>query len=907
MQCSWNRKSWIPVGAAVCLLAVMSSNTYAFKQEFHEQVTERELTNRGFDQDSADEVGDSNYYTDIAEMLVPEAHADNNLLGGASQRLTQLRRQIGDALAVCNRRAALDRLGEALHTTQDIFSHSNSVDNGFPIQNLLALQDGTAECSNSNLRFAPDGLVTGWFSFGFGNNADIYCAGKPAGACCHHFLNKDSPGVVNGARHVAALAAATAGTNAYVDSVELDIRQQFPATSVRMLSQLERAQRMVYFVIDTTGSMGTDIAGVKATVNAFLNGLASSDEAPTLGLATFKDSVNNLGTMCDVEALRNAVNSLFPSGGGDCPEASNAALLSALQQFPVGITDMQLKGGRIMLATDASAKDAFLGSQVEFVARQRGVSIDAILTGDCVAEGSTTPVTAETSDNGDPTPMATAFEAPAISSDPINSPSARTQLRALTERTGGVLFNVSRFEVDDVAPVLLDLSHPDVAVLLRRKLTVSGIASLDMPVDDSVKGPVTFMVTASSAGSLPTLKVRRPDGSIVQPTDVGVTRRQLSSVSSYTINAPAVGMWRVELAGTGAAVLRVFAATDLRLNSVRLLQAAGQRARPQETLVPLEGEPVAGGVATADLRFSTTADVDTIKLLTESGELLETLAAVDRLSERKYRAKLSIPRQVFVIETNGTTAEGNQFVRQVTLPVSPQPLELSLLPEIAVGAPGQSIEMALKVRNLGSATMRYRFRVDAEPQWQIGAPLELSVEGGETVTAVVSVLVPAHATEGDNALIRIFAESLDATAVRNNVSANVLVGPVNQPPECGMVRAELTRLWPPSGEMVPITLLGVTDPDGDAVNLRITQITQDEPVVGPGSGQGAPDGGGVGNEVARVRSERNGNGDGRVYEVDFIADDGNGGACTGSVRTSVPHDRASEAIDSGQEYDATRL
>jgi hypothetical protein len=38
-----------------------------------------------------------------------------------------------------------------------------------------------------------------------------------------------------------------------------------------------------------------------------------------------------------------------------------------------------------------------------------------------------------------------------------------------------------------------------------------------------------------------------------------------------------------------------------------------------------------------------------------------------------------------------------------------------------------------------------------------------------------------------------------------------------------------------------------------------------------------------------LRAERSGKGNGRVYQVDFTADDGQGGSCTGSVNVGVPH------------------
>ena len=59
-----------------------------------------------------------------------------------------------------------------------------------------------------------------------------------------------------------------------------------------------------------------------------------------------------------------------------------------------------------------------------------------------------------------------------------------------------------------------------------------------------------------------------------------------------------------------------------------------------------------------------------------------------------------------------------------------------------------------------------------------------------------------------------------------------------------------------------------------------------------------------------IRAERSGNGDGRVYVINFIGEDGKGGMCVGSVVVKVPHDQSSKscpAVDSGQNYDATAI
>jgi len=126
----------------------------------------------------------------------------------------------------------------------------------------------------------------------------------------------------------------------------------------------------------------------------------------------------------------------------------------------------------------------------------------------------------------------------------------------------------------------------------------------------------------------------------------------------------------------------------------------------------------------------------------------------------------------------------------------------------------------------------------------------------------------------------------------------------NRPPVCSAAAPSMSLIWPANNKMVPIQVLNVSDPDGDALQITITAIFQDEPV---GSGKNSPDGEGVGTSTAQVRAERQGGGNGRVYHIDFQASDGAGGVCTGEVLVGVPHDqgKGSTPVDDGRLYDST--
>ncbi len=142
-------------------------------------------------------------------------------------------------------------------------------------------------------------------------------------------------------------------------------------------------------------------------------------------------------------------------------------------------------------------------------------------------------------------------------------------------------------------------------------------------------------------------------------------------------------------------------------------------------------------------------------------------------------------------------------------------------------------------------------------------------------------------------------------------TSSVTITVLNRPPECSMAAPSVSSLWPPNHQMVPVSVLGVTDPEGDSITITITSIHQDEPVNDIADGNTDVDGTGVGTGTAMVRAERSGSkqnpGNGRVYHIGFSADDGNGGTCSGVVNVGVPHDQGGQSvpIDDGPLYDST--
>jgi len=138
-------------------------------------------------------------------------------------------------------------------------------------------------------------------------------------------------------------------------------------------------------------------------------------------------------------------------------------------------------------------------------------------------------------------------------------------------------------------------------------------------------------------------------------------------------------------------------------------------------------------------------------------------------------------------------------------------------------------------------------------------------------------------------------------------SAVTTVDVGNAPPDCSAAEPSVDTLWPANHKFVAVDILGVFDPDGDAVTITVDSIWQDEPVNSTGDGNHEPDGTGVGTPSAAVRAERAGGGNGRVYHMSFTAEDGYGGSCTGVVLVGVPKSEGSKGgpVDDGALYDST--
>jgi PKD repeat protein len=145
----------------------------------------------------------------------------------------------------------------------------------------------------------------------------------------------------------------------------------------------------------------------------------------------------------------------------------------------------------------------------------------------------------------------------------------------------------------------------------------------------------------------------------------------------------------------------------------------------------------------------------------------------------------------------------------------------------------------------------------------------------------------------------------DGHSDSNLATVAITVTPVNDPPVCEAAQIDGPQLWPPNHVMAQLQVRGVDDVDDDPVTVQATSVFQDEPVNAQADGDTSPD---ATLSPLQVRSEKSGQGDGRVYHIRFRGTDGQGGTCTGTVQVCVPHDQSPTVTcgDGGPLYDSTQ-
>jgi len=194
-------------------------------------------------------------------------------------------------------------------------------------------------------------------------------------------------------------------------------------------------------VIDDTGSMSNELQGVKSALASFIGDQGANNGATSrevfYELITFKDAPSlRLSSTNDTAAALAAVQSIYPSGGGDCPEDAIGGLSLAVGR---AATDDNTEGA-VVLVTDASPRGGDINGLIS-AAQAAGIKVHVMLSGDCV----------------DPAAAKASERQGVVSQSTVSADSARQVFARIAEETGGSYYYMPAGSAQDYANVLREI------------------------------------------------------------------------------------------------------------------------------------------------------------------------------------------------------------------------------------------------------------------------------------------------------------------------------------------------------------------------------------------------------------------------------------------------------------------
>lgn len=772
------------VTAALTLfgLIVLSSlfpntpSSYAFKlqEEGHDGITQEGIESIQrlvdgetirFSEAAIAEIISANHFTDNASLwgIIPYTsylHFDNETLSDGSARLVRLRQEILEALDPPSGKPdgieAREQLGNALHTLQDFYAHSNWVEMDevgnapgihFGYQILQDPLDDAEVCSGGDTLtdVGLNTLTTGYFFLDIGTSIGVIASGK----CLHGLgpfagIAKDTPNNDPNSRYQHAYEAARLATERFVEDILDDPRI---ANNPEAISAFMGVRGSLVVVIDVTTSMSQELNAVKSIVNTIVNTtIGTTNEPSEYILVTFGDplSVGQIVVTSDPDYFLDEVNALTLIDGGntDCPEYSFHGILDALSVS---------KGGSSMFVfTDANPKDSDLESLVIQEATEQETTIRFFVTSD------------------------------SCSSSPIDPAYYR-----ITQATLGQIFRASSNNLEGTISVIEPQLAGDVGLVqseygsfLATKNTIGG-RSITIPIDTEVR-LATFSIAVDNY--LSEFWVQRPSGEIVSDVDPDVVIHTFNGAAVISITNPGEGDWIFYFNGTGNYSSLVSTNGPIRFTDFLLKEENTNR---HDDMTEINRQPLMNQTYFVEAYLTGEITLAIFDLVSLNGQLIDSLTLnqpTNSVFPGKYVGDIQIPNQPFKVQVTGTDFNGNTFQRIYPTVFQPQTVDVSLniaLSEDAISTFGRNKTntFVFTVLNLGESANFEVSVADDEGFVEHFEPTSLTLNTNVTATISVDIVIPYHTPETKNLNLSVTAiNSADSTR-RNYAILEVYLPP----------------------------------------------------------------------------------------------------------------------------------
>jgi hypothetical protein len=388
------------------------------------------------------------------------------------------------------------------------------------------------------------------------------------------------------------------------------------------------------FVMDTTGSMRDIQASVTAeAIQIATDRLGSTDNVDLFIISPFNDPTTGpVQLVTDLPVFKSIMDNLPAFGGGDCPELSLTGILNAIQQVT--------KATRLILFTDAAAKDFALEDQVISAALAKDVHIEIFKFDSTCDDGLTKRV---------------------------DSASNRVY-GSLAAATGGSYHSLPRNNVGSITSLLEVLTAGNTNPILKISDTAGAtpktytfsVDSLMTQVSISLSGAGAILAYNNIGGAIPVANVNTVD---------------LADGKHITITSPPPGKWEVTITGNGSFNLVISGLSPLHFSVFDFVESRG---RPGHTgYFPIADLPPYNVDIGVIARLFGSFNSASFELRRPNGSPITTLPVTPGSGEEGFPdtgtffGVLRLPNEPFYVYATGVDGSGQPFQRLLDTVVSP--------------------------------------------------------------------------------------------------------------------------------------------------------------------------------------------------------------------------------------------
>jgi hypothetical protein len=180
-----------------------------------------------------------------------------------------------------------------------------------------------------------------------------------------------------------------------------------------------------------------------------------------------------------------------------------------------------------------------------------------------------------------------------------------------------------------------------------------------------------------------------------------------------------------------------------------------------------------------------------------------------------------------------------------------------------------------------------------------GAAVNYTATATDNCPGVLVTYLPASGTVFPVGTSTVTATATDAAGNTSSCSFTVTVID-NEPPVIDGLEATPDHLWPPNHKMKDVTVDYTATDNCTIIESCVITVSSNEPVNGTGDGDTAPDWEIIDDHHIKLRAERSGNGNGRIYTIKVTCTDQYGNSDSTNTEVRVAHNMSGRSLSGRQ-------